>query len=331
MALTRAGKHKAALLLMSLDSDSASELLRDLPPIQIQEISVEMAKIHTQGAEGKKESKNVVNEFANSLMKDQNRGLNFRNFFSEVLPNVLDAKLASEVQEEVENIMEKKDPFAPIHSATNDELALALQNESLNAIAVLLSELSPRKAAQLLPLLDKDVCAQAVWYMANPTRMNIKIKNKIASVISKRLEGLEGAIIIDDKEVLRDVAIMLSDVDLDLRNETLETIKTRDEDVGKMVRDLMITWQDIPTIADRTLQEVLRSVDTKILAVALYQAEEDLGEKIRSNISKRAVDMLDEEMALLMEPLETEINDAREEIIKPLRDFNEQGTLRRTR
>ncbi len=332
MALTKTGRHKAALLLMSLDSVTASELLKDLPPIQIQELSVEMARIHTQGAEGKKESKKVISEFVKSLRKNRTQGLNLRNFFSEVLPNVLDDEKAREVQGQIENIIERKDPFGPVHSATNDELAIALQNESPNAVAVLLSELNPRKAAELLPMLDKDACSHAVWYMANPTRMNTKIKNIIASVVCKRLKGLEGATVLkDDVEIFRDVAIMLSDVELNLRNETLEAIKGRDENVGKMIRDLMITWQDIPTIADRSLQEVLRTVDSKVLAIAMYQVDEEIDQKIRSNISQRAVEMLEEEIGLLQEPLETEINEARDKVIEPLRDANEEGTLRRVR
>jgi len=64
------------------------------------------------------------------------------------------------------------------------------------------------------------------------------------------------------------------------------------------------------------------------LAVALYKADEEIAQKIRSNISERAVSMVDEEMSLMQEPLEKEILDAREEVVKPLRDANEEGKLR---
>ena len=92
----------------------------------------------------------------------------------------------------------------------------------------------------------------------------------------------------------------------------------------------MITWEDILSIADRSMQEALRSVEPNRLAVALYGADEDIVQKIRSNISARAVAMLDEEISLMQEPLEKEILDAREEVVGPLRDANEQGTLRVT-
>jgi len=97
-----------------------------------------------------------------------------------------------------------------------------------------------------------------------------------------------------------------------------------------MIRRLMITWEDITSVADRSMQESLRSVDSGKLAMALYGADEDVAEKIRSNISDRARAMLDEEISLMQEPLEKEVLEAREEVVKPLRDANEEGTLRVT-
>ena len=91
----------------------------------------------------------------------------------------------------------------------------------------------------------------------------------------------------------------------------------------------MVTWEDIPSIADRSLQETLRTVKTNQLAIAMYGADEEIVQKIRSNLSERAVASVDEEAMLMQEPLEEEIATAREEIVEPLRRANEEGTLRR--
>ena len=90
----------------------------------------------------------------------------------------------------------------------------------------------------------------------------------------------------------------------------------------------MIVWEDISSIADRSMQEVLRSVESGKLAMALYGADDDIKQKIMSNISERAVQMIEEEMSLMQEPLEEEILDARELVVGPLRKANEEGTLR---
>jgi flagellar motor switch protein FliG len=127
---------------------------------------------------------------------------------------------------------------------------------------------------------------------------------------------------------LRKLAIVLSGLEKDLRNQMLGEIAKHDEETANTVRRLMITWEDIPSIAERSLQEVLRTVNSSKLAVALHGGDEDIVQKIRSNMSERAVATLDEEISLMQEPLEKEIQDAREEVVKPLREANEQGKLR---
>jgi flagellar motor switch protein FliG len=94
------------------------------------------------------------------------------------------------------------------------------------------------------------------------------------------------------------------------------------------VRNLMITWDDIPSIANRSMQEALRSIEPARLAVALFGASDAIAKKIRSNISERMTAALDEEISLMQDPTEKEVLDAREEVVSPLRDANEQGTLR---
>ncbi|MFC1677654.1 FliG C-terminal domain-containing protein [Planctomycetota bacterium] len=332
MESLESNKHKAALLLMSLDSQIATKLIKGLSPSEVEELSLEMAHIKAQGHMTAKNKSKVTTEFCRSLVGNKNEGLNLNSFFNETLGNVLGAEKAKKVQSQVRDIMENRNPFDPINAATNDELALALEKESPQTIAIILSELNPRKAAELLSLFDKDRCFDAVWGMTNPPKLNKEIRERIAGVICKRLKGLKGEVIVqNDDGILRDIAIMLSDVERDLRDETLGQLGGHDEETAATIKKLMVTWQDIPTIADRSLQEALRAIDSNKLALALYQADEEIAEKIRANISERARETLEEEMSLMQEPLDEEVLEAREEVVKPLRDANEEGTLRRTK
>jgi flagellar motor switch protein FliG len=153
----------------------------------------------------------------------------------------------------------------------------------------------------------------------------------MAFTVSERLKGLKGETLTEKPEqTLRKLAVVLSGLEQDLRDQMLDEIGKHDEETSTMVRRLMITWEDIPSIADRSMQEALRSVESSRLAVALYGANDAVTEKIRSNISERAVATLDEEISLMQDPLEKEVLEAREEVVGPLRDANEQGTLRVT-
>jgi len=332
MAATQTPEQRAALLLMSLDSKAASELLKGLSASQIESLSLEMARLAADDKKLGRNKSQVVREFCKSLEVDQNAGLNLRTFFSETLQDVVGDKKAQEIERKVQAMVEKRNPFDFMSSATVDELSLALAGECPQTISVVLSELPAKKAAELLPLLDKDMCFKAVWDMATPRKMNSKIKEKMAAIISERLQGVKGETIVrENKENLRNIAIMLSDTERNLRNEAIDKLKEQDQETGAMIMNLMVTWRDIPTIADRSLQEALRSVETNKLAIALYQADEEIIQKIRANISARAAESLDEEISLMQEPLEEEVLEAREEVVRPLRDANQEGTLRRVK
>jgi flagellar motor switch protein FliG len=94
-----------------------------------------------------------------------------------------------------------------------------------------------------------------------------------------------------------------------------------------MVEDLMIFWEDIPQISDRSLQKALRRIDIKKLALALVGADDQLIQKIKSNISKTMAAVLNEQMLLVSAYERGDIEQAREEVVDILREMNEKNEL----
>jgi len=330
MALTQAGTYKAASLLMGLDATMVSELLEGLSPEEIQEVAMAMAQIEASGGIDTRKGEKILQEFCTKLRKSSNQGLDTKRFFNETLVNILDKEKVEKIQSQVKDIFEKNNPFKPILSATPYELVLALEKESASVIALILSELEPKKVQEILPLLDKELCSKVVWAMTKPVQMRNNMKENIASVIGRRLEGFKGETVAEGaSDTLRNLAIVLSESEKEMRDQMIEEIKTRDEQTASTVRDLMVTWEDIPNIANMSLQKGLQGVDNKNLAIALHGADEEIEQKIRSNISERAAAALDEEKMLMQPPLKKEVLDAREEVVKPLRKASEEGTLRR--
>ncbi len=330
MALT--GRQKATLLLVNMDARTATELLKGFDPEVVQEIAVELARMDASGYADDKEQARIAREFCSSLQKGQTSRLNIRRFINEQLLNLLDKDKAEEIQSQVRKVIDRKDPFAGIRSAGTDDIALALEDAHPQTVAVVLSELGTKKGQQVMSLLSEETCLKTVHKLTNPEPIGVKVRERIAATVSKRLESLEGKTVPKRPEqALRRLAIMLSGLEQDLRNRLLDEIAKQDQETSVMVRRLMITWQDIPRVADRSLQEALRSVDAGKLAIALYGEGEEIVQKIRSNISERLVAALDEESSLMQEPLEKEILDAREEVVKPLREANEGGSLRMQR
>ncbi len=324
------GIQKAASLLMSLDVATATELLKGLGAEEIQDIAMELARINASKEITADEQAQIAQEFCSSLQQEAS-GFSMKTFLNDMLITVLDKDSAERIQSEVTRISRSKDVFGDVRQASTDELVLALEGEHPQTIAVILAELDPKKSQAVLSRLSEEARLQAVCRMLNPELVGSGVKQRMAITVSERLEGLKGETLSEKPEqTQRKLAVVLSGLETDVRDKMLEEIEKQDEDIARTVRNLMITWDDIPSIANRSMQEALRSVEPGRLAVALFGADDAVANKIRKNISERATSSLEEEISLMQDPTEQEVLEAREDVVGPLRDANEQGTLRVT-
>ena len=327
MALT--GRQKAAILLTMLDPGTAAELLKGLPSESIKELGMELVKIDTGSGSNNKEQTKVALEFFDRLQQRRSEGVNIKGFLGEMLVSILGKDKAEQIQTQIKQATEKQDPFMLIRSAGTEELVSALKGEHHQTVAVVLSELPAKKSQEVLSQLDEQTRLRAVCKMTNLELIGPEVKQRIAAMVCERLKAVRGEIIPQGRQqTLRKLAVVLSGLDKELRDRLLEEINKSDKETCATVKNLMITWDDILIVADRSLQEAIRSVEARTLATALRGADAEIVKKIRSNISERAAAMLDEETSLMQEPTEKEILDAREEVIKPLREANDKGTLR---
>jgi flagellar motor switch protein FliG len=322
---------------MGLDATTASELLKGLPPDTVTNIAVELAYIDATGFRARDHSFAVAKEFCDTLKKSSSAPP-MKKFLGKMLESSVGAKKAGEIQEQIGDLVKKRDPFIQIRSAASEKLAEALQGEHPQAAALVLSELSPKKSSEVLGLLNNDLQQRAVRRMTNPEYVSPDTKMRVANLILKRIAPapvVAGAPVqrnvamsqVETKKAQRKLAILLRGLAKELRDGLLNSIKRSDEEAAKMVAAMMVTWEDIPAIQDRSLQEGLRSTESQKLAKGLIGADDKIVKKIRSNISERAAALLDEETSLLASPKKEDIAAARDEIVATLRQMNEEGKL----
>jgi len=325
------GKRKVAMLLANLDAATATELLRDQPQEVVEEIAMELSHLDVAGQTGE-EGIAAVRDFCTSLQRGNTGGLNIKSFINSVLKGSSKEKTA-EMREQMQQAIREKDPFVAIASASPMQIAAALQGEPPQAVALVISSLPPKMGTDVLARLNEDISLKTVWRMARPGEVSLRTIRRIGEMICKKLVELtsdDEAPLIEEalpKEMLRKVALVLSGLEKKKRDSLLEEIGDKDADIVNTVKALMVTWEDIPKIEDRSLQEALRKIDATLLAKALYNADPIIVHKIRSNISERAAQMVDEETSLMAEPRKKEILEAREDVAKPLREANEAENL----
>jgi flagellar motor switch protein FliG len=329
VALT--GKQKAALLLTSLDVATAAELLRGVDPRMVQDLAVELSYLDAAGHRNAKQTAEVARQFCRSLENES--GFQFKNFLREVLRNTVGDDKASQVQQEIQDLLQKRDPFMAIRSADQQKLATVLEAEHPQAVAVVLSELPPRKGSEILGLLGEGLRVSAISRMTAIGSVTPEAKARIAQMVRTRIEALgstpqiAGAVQVNPEQSLRKVAVIVRNLDKEVRDGVLEAIQQKDSDAAEKVMNLMVVWEDIPQIGGRSLQQALRGVDERQLALALYEAPEEIVEKIKSNISERAAAMVNEETSLMSSPKKEDIRASRDQIVKGLRELNRSGEL----
>lgn len=333
MVLT--GKQKAAMLLMSLDATTAAELLKGVAPDMVQELAVEVAYLDASGHSNPVRSTEVARQFCESLVPEKKSdGFELKGFLRSMLSSTIGADKAERLQTQIGDLLQKRDPFIPIRSAEPKTLASILDKEHPQAIAVVLSELSARKSSDVLALLDEGIRVSVVTRLTGSQAVALEARMRIAELVCKRLNALtasdSGGVsggAVGSSPSLRKVAIMLRNLETEIRNGLMKNIEEKDGDVCKQIAELMVLWDDIVDIEDRSLQQAMREVDMQKLALALVEADDAIVRKIRSNISERAAETIDEETSLMSSPKPAEIETARDEITAVLRGINEKGNL----
>jgi len=326
------GVQKAAMLLRNLEPDVAGELLKATPPDVVKQIVAELVYMDATGQAA--DGMEPAIEFLGLLHGGGERQR--ASSLQDMVANAVGRDRSAELLGEVRRLVDGRDPFIPIRQAEVPALAEALRGLHPQAAAMVLMELPPEKSAALIPLLEESVRAQAVRRMAIGERVSVEAQTRVAGLIRDRLEAQQKAQAAagggrpaqaGGNDRLRRTALLMRRLRRDLRDSLLESIHQQNADQAREIQNLMVTWEDIVIVADRNLQDILRTMDAEHLALAIQGADPKIEQKIRSNISERAAAMVDEEISLMRKPKMEDIQGARERILSELRQLNAAGEL----
>jgi flagellar motor switch protein FliG len=323
------GKQKAALLLTCLDATTAAELLKGVDPKTVQELAVELTYLDAAGERTPRQAADVARQFCKSLQTDT--AFSFRGFLKEMLRNTVGEDQARRIQQEIQDLLMRRDPFMSIRSADSESLMTAIEGEHPQAIAVVVSELPPKRGSDMLGRLSNETRVNVISRMTAVSSITPEAKLRIAQMIRTKIESAGrkagGALQVRPEQALRKVAVIVRNLDKEVRDGVLEAIGQKDQEAGEKIANLMILWEDLPLVGGRSLQQALRGLDERQLALALYEAPDDVVAKIKSNISERAAAMVTEEASLMSSPKKEDVRQAREKIVAAMRELNQKGEL----
>lgn len=321
MALT--GKQKAAMLLMSLDAVTATELLKGVNPELVQELAVELAYLDAAGFRSGKQSAQIARQFCDSLQPDE--GFELKSFLNEMLTGTVGNEKAEQIQAQIQDLVHESDPFARIRFLDSQTIASVLEKEHPRTAAVVLSELPPKKSSAVLDLFGESIRLSVVRRMGSYVNMTKQAKAQIAETVCRRLNNVAAD---SASEVLptriewslRKMVLILRNMVKKFRVGLLGEKRVKNEKAVEIGHDSIIAWEDIPQVADRLLQKGLKEVDAKKMALALVEADYAIVQKITSNISGPVAAALNEQALYLSDAGKGDVEEAREEIVRILRE-----------
>jgi len=285
------GARRGAILLLSLDEDSAAEIFKFLGAKEVQEISMEMAKLDQVSHQ---EMSQVLAEFHDEAEQFTAVNLHSSDHIRSVLTKALGSDRASGL---IEDILESTSNASGIDSLNLMEpsmVAEMIRDEHPQIIATILVHLERHQAASILELFDDKLRNDVVLRIATFSGVQPAALQELTEVLGGMLDGQN--LKRSKMGGVRTAAEILNLMNSSQEEIVIETVRAHSEDLAQKIIDEMFLFENIMDIDDRGIQMILKEVDTNSLVVALKGAPDALLEKFMANMSQRAAQMLQEDL-----------------------------------
>lgn len=316
------GRQKAAALLISLGPERSAQVMKYLSEEEIEQITLEIAHVRTVKGE---QLDRVVEEFFQLFMASQYIAQGGIDYAKEVLERALGNEKAIDIISKLSSNLQIK-PFDFVRKIDAGQILNFIQGEHPQTIALIMSYLDQEQAASILSALPAERQADVARRIAIMDRTSPEVIREVENILEKKISSL-GSQDYTSTGGIKAIVNILNKVDRATEKTILETLEVQDPELSDEIKKLMFVFEDITKMDDRSIQLVLREVDTKDLALALKGSSEEVSQKIKKNMSKRAGEMLEEDMAFLGPVRLRDVEEAQQRIVNVIRRLEESGEI----
>ena len=316
------GIKKAAILLMALGPTLSSKVLRHFNESDIERISLEIAnttKVEVSVMEEVLEEFLLVTQAQKYVLDG---GLDYAR---KLLEETLGTQKAHEIIKKLKDASQIK-PFMFARKADPKQLSNIIAQEHPQTIALILSYLEPLQAAQILSDLPDDQQAEIAQRIATMERTSPEVLREVELVLEERLSSVAQ----QDYAAAGGIASLvdiLNNVDRGTEKLILEELEQEYPKLVDEIRKRLFIFEDIIGLDNASIQRIIREVDHKDLALALKGSSEEVRERIFRNVSKRAAEMLQEDIEFMGPVRLREVEEAQQRIVSVVRRLDEAGEI----
>lgn len=316
------GRQKAAVFLIAVGSEVSSEIFKHLREDGIEQITFEIARLDKITPEDKEK---VLVEFNELMMAQEfisNGGIDFaRGLLEKALGN----QKAIDIINRLTSSLQVR-PFDFIRRTDPQHLLNFIQNEHPQTIALILSYLDPQKASNILSNLPHTIQAEVAKRIATMDRVSPDVLREVERVLERKLSTLASEDYTSAGGI-DSVVEILNLVDRGTEKTIIEALEEEDPELAEEIKKRMFVFEDIVLLDDRAIQKVMREVDNSDLAKALKSVDTEVQEKIFKNMSKRAANLLREDMDFMGPIRIKDVEDAQQKIVNIIRKLEDAGEI----
>ena len=321
-ALDIAGKQKTAVLLLSLGTDVSAGILKNFREDEIEEITLEIANMKRIPPELRDD---VIEEFFQICLAQEFIVSGGIESAREILDKALGPHRAHDVIEKLTASLSVR-PFDFARKTEPSQLLNFIQNEHPQTIALVMAYLKPEQAGIILSALPPLQQVEVAKRLATMDRTAPEVLREVEMVLEKQLSSYA----IQDFSIaggIESVVNVLNRVDRGTEKTILETLAEDNPELADEIKRRMFVFEDIIMLDSRAVQRFLRDVDQKDLSMALKTASDEVKNLIMKNMSKRAQDMLKEDISFLGPVRLRDVEEAQQKVVNVIRQLEDAGEI----
>jgi len=318
-----AGIKKAAILLISLGTETSAEIMRQLPESYIQKISYEIANIDYVNPD---EIDEIVTEFLEMAQAREYVIDGGVEYARNLLNMALGAQRAKEVIDMLNQIQLRERPFDIARKADPQQLTNLLLHEQPQTVALILCYMQPDKAAMILSQFSIEKQSEIAERIGTITRTTPAVIEKIEKVIETKFSNF----VDNETESVGGVHTLveiLNSVGRSTEKNIISMLEENQPELADEIKANLFTFEDIVGLERGDVQKVLREVDNDQLALALKGVSEDIKQFVFQNLSSRAVETLQEELQFMGPARLSAVEEAQQKVVSVIRRLDEIGEI----
>lgn len=317
------GAERAAVLLLTLAESDAAAVLQHMSPAEVRSIAEAMASMDIVPRETVRA---VLGEFCTTVNELTELGLGSQEYLCRLLPAALGEDRARDILDRILPGHHSRG-LANLKWMGPRAVADLLRLEHPQIIALVLSCLEQDQAADVLAALPENQRADVVMRIASLDGIQSGAIRELDDMLEKHYSGNRDTLKSAAIGGMQTAASVMRFLDSNLGTELIRKIRQIDEDVAAQIQELMFTFDNLVEIDDRDIQVLLREISSETLILALKGANDDIREKVFRNMSRRAAEMLRDDLDVRGPVRLSEVHKAQKDVVSIARQMAEVGEI----